>query len=88
MTADDKCGIGAGLLALGLAGGIILLAQLLPNDLPLLPFGLLSLPHRELVTVEAIFDGVLAVTCLPSGIYLLYRGAIAGKDEGEGEGEK
>ena len=29
MTATDKCGVGAGLLALGLAGGILLLAQLL-----------------------------------------------------------
>jgi hypothetical protein len=31
MTADDKFGIGAGLVALGLAAGIILFAQLHPD---------------------------------------------------------
>ena len=67
MTADDKCGIGSGLTALGLAAGAILLAQLLHN-------GLIVLPHRELVVPEAIFDAVVCVACLPAGIYLLYKG--------------
>lgn len=37
MTADDKFGLGAGSLALGLAGGLILLAQLLPGNIFQLP---------------------------------------------------
>lgn len=70
MNANDKCGMGAGLLALGLAGGIILLAQLLPDGLPMLP-------HREMVKPEAIFDGILFAIGFPAGVYLLYKGATA-----------
>lgn len=67
MTADDKCGIGSGLLALGLAGGVIFLTQYLPGGL----FGF----HREMVTVEAVFDAVLFVIGLPAGLYLFVKGA-------------
>jgi hypothetical protein len=67
MTADDKLGLGVGALALGLAGGIILLAQLLPG-------GFLLLPHRELVMPEAIFDGIVFFLGVPAGIYLFYQG--------------
>ncbi len=67
MTADDKVGLGAGALALGLAGGVILLAQWLPSGI----FGL----HRELVTAEAVFDGIVFALGVPTGIYLFYRAA-------------
>jgi hypothetical protein len=70
MTANDKCGVGAGLLALGLAGGIILVMQYMPD--------MFGLPTREVITVEAVFDAILLVTCLPAGIYLLYKGAFSG----------
>jgi hypothetical protein len=75
MTATDKCGIGAGLLALGLAGGVILLAQLSPD--------LFDLPDREMVTVEAIFDAVLFVVGVPAGSYFLYKGAVSRDDTSE-----
>jgi hypothetical protein len=67
MTADDKLGLGFGSLALGLAGSLFLLAQVLPNGLSLFP-------HRELFMAEAILDGVVFVLSLPVGIYLLYQG--------------
>ena len=70
MTANDKCGVGAGLLALGLAGGLILLAQYSPD--------LFDLPQRDFVKAEAIFDAVLLITGLPAGIYFLYKGAVSG----------
>lgn len=69
MTANDKCGVGAGLLALGLAAGIILFAQFSPD--------LFGIPTREVIKAEAIFDAVLLVTCLPAGIYFLYKGATS-----------
>ncbi len=43
MSTTDKLGIGAGLMALGLAAGVILLGQLLPPEV--LPI----LPHRDLI---------------------------------------
>ncbi len=68
MTADDKIGLGAGALALGLAAGAILLAQLLPNGI----FGF----HRDLVTIEAVFDGIVFALGTPVGIYLFYKGSV------------
>ena len=65
MSNDDKLGIGAALLALGLAAGVILMAQFLPKEV--LPF----LPHRELIVPEAIFDGILCAG--PAGGHLLLR---------------
>ena len=65
MTADDKVGLGAGALALGLAGGVILLDAGLPNGI----FGF----HREVVTAEAIFDGIVFALGVPTGIYLFYK---------------
>jgi hypothetical protein len=75
MTADDKCGIGAGLSALGLSAGLILLAQVLPESTPFFF-------HRELSMPEAVFDGILLVAALPAGIWFLCRGAMAGSGEG------
>ena len=83
MSSDDKFGIGAGLMALGLAAGIILLAQYLPEN------SLTFLPHRELVKPEAIFDGILCVLALPAGIYFFIAGAMAsGKEEKSDDGAK
>jgi len=77
MSTDDKFGIGAGLMALGLAAGVILLGQLLPPEV--LPF----LPHRELVKPEAIFDGIVCALALPAGIYFFVLGTLSGsKDRG------
>ena len=59
MSADDKLGLGVGSLAIGLAAGIILL---------------LTLPHRELVMPEAIYDGIVFFLGVPTGIYLFYQG--------------
>ncbi len=70
MSADDQCGIGAGLLALGLAAGAILLAQILPNGLIVL--------QRDLVVPEAVFDTFVCATCLPAGIYFLRKGFRSG----------
>ena len=70
MTADDKCGIGSGLLALGLAAGMIFLAQYLPNGL----FGF----HREMVNAEAAFDAIVFVIGFPAGLYLFFKGATSG----------
>ena len=76
MSTDDKFGIGAGLLALGLAAGVILLGQWLPADV------LSFLPHREMVVPEAIFDGILCALALPAGIYFFILGTLSGsKDE-------
>jgi hypothetical protein len=73
MTSEDKCGIGAGLLALGLAAGVILLAQVLPEGRFFF--------HRELVKPEAIFDGILCALALPAGVYFFYQGAFARPEE-------
>jgi hypothetical protein len=64
MTEDDKIGLAAGALALGLAAGAILLAQALPNGI----FGF----HRDLVMLEAVFDGIVFALGVPIGIYLFY----------------
>ena len=75
MSTDDKFGIGAGLLALGLAAGAILLAQLLsPDALPLLP-------HRQLILPEAIFDGIVCALALPTGIYFFVLGTLSGSED-------
>ncbi len=68
MSTDDRLGLGVGALALGLAAGVILLAQWLPNGI----FGF----HRDLVTAEAVFDGILFALGVPVGIYLFYRAAV------------
>ncbi len=68
MTASDKFGLGAGALALGLAGGLILLAQLLPNNV-------FDLPPRQPMLAEEIFDGILCAIGIPVGIYFFYQGA-------------
>jgi len=71
MSTEDKYGIGAGLTALGLAAGVILLGQLLsPEQLPFLP-------HRELIKPEAIFDGIVCALALPAGIYFFVLGALS-----------
>jgi hypothetical protein len=73
MTADDKFGLGAGALAIGLAGAAILWMQFHPDF-----FGL---PHVDKVAMpEAIFDGIVAVVGIPAGLYLFYR-ALTGNDE-------
>ena len=82
MSSDDKFGIGAGLTALGLAAGIILLAQLLPENT------LTFLPHREMVKPEAIFDGILCVLALPAGIYFFVMGAMSSGDGNSDDGAK
>jgi len=74
MTTDDKFGLGVGSLALGLAGGLIFLAQYLPS-------GLLGLSHRDLLMPEAIFDVILCVVGVPVGIYFFYQGARAEKQD-------
>ena len=75
MTADDKCGMGAGLLALGLAAGFIFLCQL-PADV------LTFLPHREMSNPEAVFDAVLFLLAVPAGAFFFWKGASAEPEEG------
>jgi hypothetical protein len=70
MTADDYCGLAAGLLALGLFGGFAFLSQL-PADI--LPF----LPHREMVKPEAVIDALLFVFGVPVGIWFFCKGATS-----------
>jgi hypothetical protein len=77
MSTDDKFGIGAGLTALGLAAGVILLAQFLPANV------LTFLPHRELVKPEAIFDGIVCALALPAGIYFFVLGTLSGPEDQE-----
>ena len=77
MSTDDKFGIAAGLTALGLAAGVILLAQFLPQDV------LTFLPHREMVVPEAVFDGIVCALALPAGIYFFVLGALAGAQDEE-----
>ncbi len=71
MSAEDKYGIGAGLTALGLAAGVILLGQELPPDV------LTFLPHREFIRWEAIFDGIVCALALPVGICFFVQGALS-----------
>jgi hypothetical protein len=82
MSNDDKYGIGAGLMALGLAAGVILLGQLLP------PETLSFLPHRERNTAEAIFDGIVCVLALPAGIFFFVTAALSGSANRESEKEE
>ena len=77
MSTDDKFGMGAGLMALGLAAGVILLAQFLPPDV------LAFLPHREKVVPEAIFDGIVCALALPAGIYFFVLGILSGPNDQE-----
>jgi hypothetical protein len=79
MSTDDKFGIGAGLMALGLAAGVILLAQFLPADV------LTFLPHRDRVPAEAIFDGIVCALALPAGIYFFVLGALSGPKDQESD---
>jgi hypothetical protein len=73
MTPDDKFGLGAGFLALGLAGGLILLAQLLPPSV-------FQLPPRQPMLAEQIFDGLVFLIGVPVGIYFFYQGARTKSD--------
>ena len=82
MTADDRVGIGVGLLVLGLAGGAIFLFQVLPAD-PQLPSWLdyrffhsflRALPHRDRVLPEAIFDAALGVIGLVGAACFFFLG--------------
>jgi len=79
MSTDDKFGIGAGLMALGLAAGLILLAQFLPADV------LTFLPHRERVVPEAIFDAIVCALALPAGIYFFVLGTLSGSKDQESD---
>ncbi|MGA2068193.1 MAG: hypothetical protein ABSG86_24690 [Thermoguttaceae bacterium] len=65
MTADDRCGLGAGLLALGLFGGFAFLSQL-PEDV------LAFLPHREMFKPEAVLDALFFVCGVPAAIWLFF----------------
>ena len=78
MTASDKFGLGAGALALGLAGGLILLAQLLPTSVFDLPP---RTPQFQPMLAEEIFDGVLCAIGIPVGIYFFYQGARTKTDD-------
>jgi hypothetical protein len=82
MSTDDKYGIGAGLMALGLAAGVILLAQFLKPDV------LTFLPHRDRNTVEAIFDGIVCALALPSGIFFFIAAIMSGTAEQESDQSK
>jgi hypothetical protein len=82
MSTDDKFGIGAGLMALGLATGLMLLGQFLPADV------LTFLPHREHIKWEGIFDGVVFVLALPAGIYFFIAGILSGSGDRESESKK
>jgi hypothetical protein len=76
VTADDKFGLGAGALALGLAGGVILLAQFTPGLFDLPPgAGLVGNPPPASVIAEAVFDGIVCLLGIPTGIYFFYQGA-------------
>jgi Na+/glutamate symporter len=79
MSTDDKFGIGAGLLALGLAAGVILLGQLLPPEV------LSFLPHRELIKPEAIFDGIVCALAVPAGICFFVWGTLSGPKNNESD---
>jgi len=97
MTVDDKFGIGAGLVALGLAAGVILFAQLQPDiffpatvqeaasETPAkgeaAKPAAMESPHRGLVLPEAICDGIVCALALPAGICFFWLGARAQKDE-------
>ena len=60
-------------MALGLAAGVILLAQFLPPDV------LTFLPHRDRVTVEAVFDGIVCASGLARGHLLLCPRDLVGR---------
>ena len=79
MSTEDRFGSGAGLMALGLAAGVILLGQLLSPEV--LPF----LPHRELIKAEAIFDGIVCALALPAGIYFFVLGTLSDSEDRESD---
>jgi hypothetical protein len=79
MSTDDKFGIGAGLMALGLSAGLMLLGQLLPADV------LSFLPHRDKILWEAVFDGIVCTLALPSGIYFFILGTLSGSNDQESD---
>jgi hypothetical protein len=79
MSTDDKFGIGAGLMALGLATGLMLLGQFLPAEV------LTFLPHRDKVLWEGVFDGVVFVLAFPAGIYFFISGILSGSGDKEKE---
>ena len=84
MSNDDKYGIGAGLMALGLAAGLILLGQFLPANM------LTFLPHRDRNTAEAIFDAThLRSWPCPPAFSSLSRPSFRGRaEQAQGESEE
>ena len=82
MSTDDKYGIGAGLLALGLAAGIILLGQVLPADV------LSFLPHRDPNRAEQIFDGIVCGLCLPAGVFFFASAILSSVTSKEADREE
>jgi hypothetical protein len=68
MSANDKFGLAAGALALGLAAGAILIMQFFPQV-----FGLPSDYTRAVA--ETIFDAIVCLAGLATGIYLFYQAA-------------
>jgi hypothetical protein len=68
MTANDKYGLAAGALALGIAAGAIFIMQFCPDF-----FGLPAGYTRA--WVETVFDGVVCVAGLATGICLFYQAA-------------
>jgi hypothetical protein len=68
MTTADKYGFATALLTLGFAGAICFVSQLTWSDgahvIPLL--------GRDRMVSEMIFDAILAIGGIPSGVYLFY----------------
>jgi hypothetical protein len=77
MSVEDKFGIGAGLLALGLSAAIMAAGQCLP------PHVLPILPHRDYVQLEFIFDCVVAALALPAGVFFFVIGIMSSVEKRE-----